>query len=145
MQRTVGAGAGSGSGRGRGSRWAHASPSGAAQRTALRQAGPDRAVRSGSAPAGGRGLALAAALLAGLVAGGPALAGTKRIHENVGFELFESPQANPIVLSPDGNRLFVADTVANSVEVFDTVLRLPVATIPVGFDPVSLELLHDGR
>jgi hypothetical protein len=79
-----------------------------------------------------RGAAGALAGLAGcfvVAIGEPARAGAPRIHEDVGFELFESPQANPLVLSPDGQHLYVADTVANRVEVLDTQLRLPVSSI----------------
>ena len=138
----AGSGAGGGSGRGCASRtWGCEIGS----RAARRHAGRDRGGRFRCAPVRGFGPSLAVVLLAVLVAGGPALAGNKRVHEPIGFELFESPQVNPIVLSADGTRLFVADTVANSVEVFDTNLRLPVASIPVGVEPVSLALRPDGR
>jgi hypothetical protein len=73
-----------------------------------------------------------------LLAAEPARAGAPRVHEEPGFDLFESPQADPIVVSADGGLLFVADTIANRVEVFDTALRLPVASVPVGVEPVAL-------
>ncbi|HSJ98542.1 MAG TPA: cytochrome c peroxidase [Myxococcota bacterium] len=98
-------------------------------------------------PRAARLASLALFVLAGLGAGlvaGPAGAGAPRVHEDVGFELFESPQADPILLSADGSLLFVADTVAHSVEVFDTALRLPVASVPVGVEPVALALRPGG-
>jgi YVTN family beta-propeller protein len=54
---------------------------------------------------------------------------------------FESPQTNPIRLSPDGSRLFSANTAANRVSVFS--LTNPSAPallkeIQVGVEPVSI-------
>jgi YVTN family beta-propeller protein len=83
-------------------------------------------------------------VVAGLVAPA-ALAGMPRIHEDVGFELFESPQASPLALSADGRHLYVADTIAGTVEVLDTQLAFPVASIEVGVDPVAVALRPDGR
>src|SRR5690606_20996635 len=45
---------------------------------------------------------------------------------------------------PDGSRLYVADTLAGTVEVIDLALRLPVASIAVGIDPVALALRPGG-
>ena len=36
-------------------------------------------------------------------------------HEGVGRDLFTSPQADPVALSPDGTRLYVANTTSNTV------------------------------
>lgn len=57
------------------------------------------------------------------------------------FAGFESGPVQPMRLSPDGTRLFVADTVGGRLCVFD--LRNPsapflLAEIPVGVDPVSV-------
>jgi YVTN family beta-propeller protein len=54
---------------------------------------------------------------------------------------FESPQVNPLALSPDGTRLFAANTADARVSVFD--LSLPsspalIREIPVGIEPVSV-------
>lgn len=79
-------------------------------------------------------------LLAGLALPGTAQAARPRIHEAVGFQLFESPQVNPIVLNAAGTRLYVANTTNNTVSVFDTVSLFPLATIEVGLDPVALAI-----
>ncbi|MBL9078301.1 MAG: beta-propeller fold lactonase family protein [Planctomycetes bacterium] len=55
---------------------------------------------------------------------------------------FESGPVAPLRLAADGSRLFVADTVAGRLSVFDlTVPQAPflVAEIPVGLDPVSVQ------
>src|SRR4029453_14877267 len=41
-------------------------------------------------------------------------------HESVGRQYFQSPQSNPIALSPDGSRLYVAATTSNQVDVTAT-------------------------
>jgi len=73
-----------------------------------------------------------------------AQAARQRVHEASGFELFESPQANPIALSPDGARLYVALTTANLVEVYDTATQQRIARVQVGIDPVALAVRPDG-
>lgn len=85
----------------------------------------------------------AAAALAGLLSTPVALAGSPRIHEAIGFQLFESPQVAPIALSPDGSELYVAHTTANAVQVVSTALNLNVKQIPVGMEPVALALRPD--
>ena len=84
------------------------------------------------------GVALLCLTLAG--GAGPAFAARPRTHENVGFQLFESPEVNPIVLNAAGTRLYVANTTSNTVSVVDTASNLVVAIIEVGLDPVSLAL-----
>ncbi len=76
--------------------------------------------------------------LVGLVSAGPASAARPRSHEAVGFQLFESPQVNPIVLNEAGTRLYVANTTSNSVSVVDTFNNFAIATIEVGLEPSSL-------
>jgi YVTN family beta-propeller protein len=65
-------------------------------------------------------------------------------HEAVGAQLFESPQADPLVLSPDGTRLYQALTTGGKVRVIDAATLSVLATIEVGVDPVSLALRPDG-
>jgi YVTN family beta-propeller protein len=65
-------------------------------------------------------------------------------HEVVGGQLFESPQADPLVLSPDGTRLYQALTTGGKVRVIDAATLNVLATIEVGVDPVSLALRPDG-
>lgn len=64
------------------------------------------------------------------------------------FVNFESGQTSPMSLSPDGSRLFVADTVGGRLSVFS--LTQPsqprlVAEIPVGLDPVSVRARTDNE
>ena len=60
----------------------------------------------------GLGLALAAwALLGG---GGGCNTTPASPHERAGFQVFASPQSNPIVLSPDRAFVYVANTTSNS-------------------------------
>ncbi len=85
-------------------------------------------------------LALASGLALALLAlAGPADAGRPRsTNEAVGFQLFESPQVNPIVLNATGTRLYVANTTSNSVTIVDLVNNYPIGEVEVGLDPSSL-------
>jgi YVTN family beta-propeller protein len=74
-----------------------------------------------------------------------AQAGSPRRHEAVGFQLFESPQVQPIVLSPDGAELYVAHTTANRVAVLSPALGYQIWHVPVGMDPVSLAIRPGGN
>jgi YVTN family beta-propeller protein len=65
-------------------------------------------------------------------------------HEAAGFQTFTSPQSNPIVLSPDGSLLYVANTTSNSVSILRTSDLTPVRTVPTGLEPVSLAVRPDG-
>ena len=65
-------------------------------------------------------------------------------HEAAGFQLFESPQADPLRLSPDGTVLYSALTTMGRVRVITTANLIAVATIEVGIDPVSVALRPDG-
>jgi YVTN family beta-propeller protein len=60
---------------------------------------------------------------------------------------FESHQFRPVTISPDGRRLFVANTPDNRVEIFDLtgeVVR-PVASVMVGLEPVAIAARNDGE
>jgi len=65
-------------------------------------------------------------------------------HEAVGLQLFESPQADPLVLSPDGARLYSVLTTTGRVRVISTAQLAELVSIEVGVDPVSLALRPDG-
>jgi YVTN family beta-propeller protein len=92
----------------------------------------------------------AAALAVGLALVGaafPADAGRNRggaSHEPAGHLTWESPQSNPIALSPDGSRLFVAATTSDQVDVIDTATNTRVAQIPVGIEPVAIAVKPGG-
>jgi YVTN family beta-propeller protein len=64
-------------------------------------------------------------------------------HEAAGTQLFESPQADAIIASPDGSTLYMAHTTMGVVRVINT-STLGGSTIEVGTDPVSLALRPDG-
>lgn len=58
---------------------------------------------------------------------------------------FESHQFRPVTISPDGTRLFVANTPANRVEIFalnDLQLK-QLASVPVGLEPVAIAARSD--
>jgi len=60
---------------------------------------------------------------------------------------FESHQFRPLTISPDGNRLFVANTPDNRVEIFDLTgddIR-PVGSVMVGLEPVAIAARNDGE
>ncbi len=86
------------------------------------------------------GAAYVLAFLTGIGCGG----GGNPPHEAVGAQLFESPQADAIVLSPDGTRLFMALTTMGQVRVIDTASLAAVAMVEVGVDPVGLAVRPDG-
>jgi YVTN family beta-propeller protein len=65
-------------------------------------------------------------------------------HEPVGTQLFESPQADPLLLSTDGTRLYSVLTTMGRVRVISTANLMVTATIEVGVDPVSVALRPDG-
>ena len=58
------------------------------------------------------------------------------------YRVFESPQARPVALSPDGTRLYVLNSPAGRLEMFDLLPDGPVAraSVPVGLDPVAVAL-----
>jgi YVTN family beta-propeller protein len=65
-------------------------------------------------------------------------------HERAGFQNFTSPQANPIVLSPDRAWLYVANTTSNSVSFIRTSNFTVARSVSVGLEPVSLAVRPDG-
>ncbi|MEO1619284.1 MAG: hypothetical protein AAFV88_25850, partial [Planctomycetota bacterium] len=65
------------------------------------------------------------------------------VFQAVGHPTFVSPHANPIAIS--GNRVFVANTPADSVDVVDAETRQLTHRIPVGVDPVSIAVRPDGK
>jgi YVTN family beta-propeller protein len=60
------------------------------------------------------------------------------------FVQFESPQLNPVAITPAGNTLLVCNTADNRLEVFDISspggAPVRVRSISVGFEPVSVRL-----
>ena len=61
----------------------------------------------------------------------------------IGHPTFVSPHANPIAIN--GDRVFVANTPADTVDVIDVATQKLVYRIPVGVDPVSIAVRPDGR
>lgn len=61
----------------------------------------------------------------------------------VGYPSFMSPHSNPIAIA--GDRVFVANTPADTVDVIHRTTREIVAKINVGVDPVSVAVRPDGR
>ncbi len=62
-----------------------------------------------------------------------------------GSQLFTSPQHDAVALSPDGSRLFVANTAAGTVDVIDTTTNTKTRSIEVGVDPVAVAVRPDGN
>ncbi len=91
-------------------------------------------------------LGLLAAVAASFALPEPSDAARRRFeHEAAGHQTFASPQVNPLALSPDGSRLYVANTTSDSVDVIDTAAGSVVATVPVGIDPVAVAVRPDGN
>jgi len=63
------------------------------------------------------------------------------------FVNWESPQAHPIDITPDGQLLLVANTADARLEVFDVSTGTPVrrGSVPVGLDPVSVRARGNGE
>ncbi len=63
------------------------------------------------------------------------------------FVAFESGQVRPLALSPDGGRLFAVDTPDGRLEIFavGTMGLTPVASVPVGLEPVSVAARSNGE
>lgn len=65
-------------------------------------------------------------------------------HEPQGHLDFTSPQANPIVLSADGNTLYVANTTSNTVSLIPTANPSASVQVEVGVEPVGVALKPNG-
>jgi DNA-binding beta-propeller fold protein YncE len=63
------------------------------------------------------------------------------------YILFEAGPVRPLALSADGTRLFVTNTPDNRLEIFDVSEAglVPVASVPVGLEPVALAIAPGGR
>ena len=66
-------------------------------------------------------------------------------HEPAGFQMWESPQTNPMAMTADGSRLYVAHTTAGFVKVLGIPSLVPQGEITVGDEPVSVALRPDGN
>ena len=69
------------------------------------------------------------------------------VLKSTGFTHFESGPVRPLALSSDGLRLYAVNTPDNRLEVFDVsgATPLPLASIPVGLEPVAVALRDDGE
>ena len=64
------------------------------------------------------------------------------------YLLFESGPVRPVALSPDGSKLFVANTPDGHLEIFDVGaggLLTPRASVPVGLEPVAVAVRNDAE
>lgn len=63
------------------------------------------------------------------------------------FVNWETPHVTPLALTPDGSRLLAVNTPDNRLEVFDLTSGWPVPliSIPVGLDPVSVRARSDAE
>ncbi|MFM7141031.1 MAG: YncE family protein, partial [Alphaproteobacteria bacterium] len=87
-----------------------------------------------------RNALLLAAILALLSAtGGVALAGS--------FTNFESGQVRPLALTPDGSTLLAVNTPDNRLEILSvrSGVPVPVASVPVGLEPVAVAVRSDAE
>ncbi|MBI5864224.1 MAG: c-type cytochrome [Planctomycetes bacterium] len=98
------------------------------------------------------GAACGAGVLLGVLescTGIPALPidGFQRKYPPSSFVNWETPHVSPLALSPDRATLAAVNTPAASVELFDvsTLPPRPIASIPVGLDPVSVRFRTDDQ
>lgn len=63
------------------------------------------------------------------------------------FVNFESSQVHPVDLSPDGSTLAVCNTADDTLELFDVTggVPIPIGSVPVGIDPVSVRFRTTGE
>ena len=65
--------------------------------------------------------------------------------QGVGHPSFSSPHARPIAMLPDGSRVYVANTPADTVDILDPATGQVIRRVDVGVDPVSIAVRPDGR
>ncbi|MEE2808876.1 MAG: ankyrin repeat domain-containing protein [Verrucomicrobiota bacterium] len=70
-------------------------------------------------------------------------ANTPKPPSKIGYPSLMSPHSSPIALHE--NRLFIANTPSDTVDVINTKTRKVVRRINVGIDPVSISLRPDGK
>ena len=60
--------------------------------------------------------------------------------EGQSFVNWENAHVHPVDITPDGTRLLAVNTADNRLEVFDITsgTAVPVGSVPVGLDPVSV-------
>jgi len=66
------------------------------------------------------------------------------------FVNWESPHVHPIDITPDGRRLIAVNTADNRLMIFDISpdvqgIPTPLASVPVGLDPISVRVLSNQR
>ena len=66
------------------------------------------------------------------------------VHEALGRANFTSPQVNPVVVSGDGQRIYVANTTSGTVDILSASPFQVTRTVRVGMEPVSLALHPSG-
>ena len=77
---------------------------------------------------------------------GNALPGPRPTPGPQSFVTFESGQVRPLALSADGQRLYAVNTPDNRLEIFSVGATLtPIASVPVGLEPVAVAEDPDGR
>src|SRR6267143_1373016 len=67
------------------------------------------------------------------------------LAQSQSYKNFEAPQVHPLTITPDGTRLLAVNTPNNSLSVFHLTGRALtlMAEIPVGLEPVSVDLRND--
>jgi len=77
---------------------------------------------------------------------GNSLPGPRPVAEPQSFVGFESGQVRPLALSADGLRLFAVNTPDNKLEIFSIAgSPAPIASVPVGLEPIAVAEDPDGR
>jgi len=84
-------------------------------------------------------------VLLAVVAGTAPLFGVARTAG--AFTTFDTGQVRPLAMSPDGQRLYVANTPDNRVEIFSLATGTPVhvGAVAVGLEPVAIAARNDGE
>ena len=73
--------------------------------------------------------------------------GTIDIKVQGSFTTFESGPVRPLAMNSDHSRLYALNTPDGKLEVFDTTGELPelIHSVPVGLEPVAIQLLNDSE